>query len=177
MTKESAKTIYTIGHSTHSLEEFLAMLKASKIELLVDVRSFPGSRKFPHFKKEALAESLPQENIAYKHIKDLGGRRTPRPESKNAVWRNKSFRGYADYMETDAFKESLNTLKKLAKSKHVAIMCAEAVWWRCHRSMIADALKAEGWEVLHIMAENKQTEHPYTRPAKIVDGELVYKAD
>lgn len=112
--------------------------------------------------------------IAYCYIKDLGGRRKYHKDSKNTIWRNKSFRAYADYMETKSFDEGLKVLKSLAKEKRTAIMCAEAVWWRCHRSMIADALKAEGWSVRHIMGVDKAMEHPYTKPAKIKNGQVFY---
>lgn len=177
MSTSKQRTIYTIGHSTHSLEEFLNMLQSVGVEVVADVRSMPGSRKFPQYNQDALADSLRKHKIEYKYFEDLGGRRKTTPDSKNTVWRNESFRGYADYMETDAFKEGLKELEKVASSKKVAIMCAEAVWWRCHRSMIADILKAESWEVLHIMGENKTTEHPYTQPAKVTNGKLTYKED
>ena len=171
------KEIWTIGHSTHSLEEFVEMLKSFDIEEVVDVRSYPGSRKFPQFNKENLTESLPQNNIEYTHIKELGGRRKVDPESKHTVWRHPAFRGYADYMDTADFETGIEELVKLAESKRVAYMCSEAVWWRCHRSMISDYLKSKGWTVMHIMAIGKADEHPYTAPAEIVDGELVYPAE
>lgn len=168
------KEIWTIGHSTHPLEEFVEMLKSFDIEEVVDVRSYPGSRKFPQFNKENLTESLPQNNIEYTHIKDLGGRRKVDPESIHTVWRHPAFRGYADYMDTSDFETGIEELIKLAESKRVAYMCSEAVWWRCHRSMISDYLKSKGWIVMHIMAIGKADEHPYTAPAEIVDGELIY---
>lgn len=166
--------IWTIGHSTRSLEEFVQLLKSFAIELLVDVRHYPGSRKFPQYNKESMQESIPENGIEYMHIVELGGRRKVKPDSKNDAWRLDSFKGYADYMETPEFKEALDELKKLANEKRTAIMCAEAVWWSCHRSLISDALKVEGWEVMHIMGENKATEHPYTAPANVVDGKLNY---
>lgn len=168
------KTIWTIGHSTRDLDVFLALLHDFDIALLADVRSFPGSRKFPQYNKEELSESLPKNGIEYTHLKKLGGRRKVAPDSHNTIWHNESFRGYADYMETDDFAEGLAELEKLASEKRTAMMCSEAVWWRCHRSMVSDALKVKGWKVLHIMDENKADEHPYTKPAKIVDGELEY---
>ena len=171
------KEIWTIGHSTHPLEEFVEMLNSFDIEEVVDVRSYPGSRKFPQFNKENLTESLPQNNIEYTHIKELGGRRKVDPESKHTVWRHPAFRGYADYMDTADFETGIEELVKLAESKRVAYMCSEAVWWRCHRSMISDYLKSKGWTVMHIMAIGKADEHPYTAPAEIVDGELVYPAE
>lgn len=175
MSQKETKKLWTIGHSTHPFEDFVAMLKSFQIEQLVDVRSFPGSRKFPQYNKEILQKTIPAQHIDYVHLEKLGGRRKVNPDSENTVWRNESFRGYADYMETEAFKEGLETLKKLAAEKRTAIMCSEAVWWRCHRSMVSDALKAEGWDVQHIMGVDKEQEHPYTQPARVVDGELTYK--
>ena len=167
--------IWTIGHSTHPLEEFVEWLKAHQIEAIVDIRRYPGSRKYPHFNKEALTESLPENDIFYYHFENLGGRRKAKPDSVNQVWRHPSFRGYADYMETPEFSSILEKLKAIATEKRTAIMCSEAVWWSCHRSMVADQLKADGWEVLHIMGTDKTTEHPYTKPAKIESGKLVYR--
>ncbi|SHG41040.1 Protein of unknown function, DUF488 [Salegentibacter echinorum] len=177
MESKNNKIIWTIGHSTRSLDEFLNLLSSVGITQLVDVRSFPGSRKFPQFNKDNLATSLPKHDIKYIHLKSLGGRRKAKPESQNKVWRHPSFRGYADYMETSAFKEALEDLKNLARQNNTAIMCAEAVWWRCHRSMVSDVLKAEGWKVMHIMGENNVQEHPYTKPAKIISGELYYQEE
>ena len=171
------KIIYTIGHSTHTLEEFSAMLKSFNIELLADIRSFPGSRKFPHFNKENLPASLAENNIEYIHLKNLGGRRKVNPESCNTGWRVAAFRGYADYMETESFKKAIHELEQIASTKRVAYMCAEAVWWRCHRSLVSDYLKHNGWTVLHIMGVNKSTEHPYTAPAKIMNGKLNYSKE
>lgn len=168
------KIIWTIGHSTRNFEEFIKLLKSFKIEILVDVRHYPGSRKFPQYNKDNLKDSLPQDGIEYIHLVDLGGRRKPVPNSKNDAWRNDSFKGYADYMETEQFQKSLNILMKLAFTKRTAIMCSEAVWWRCHRSLVADILKVKNWKVMHILAENKATEHPFTQPATVVDGKLDY---
>lgn len=168
------KTIWTIGHSTHTLEELVLMLNSFEIKLVADIRSFPGSRKFPQFNKENLEVSLPENGIQYIHIKKLGGRRKVNPDSKNTSWRHLAFRAYADYMETADFKEGIAELEKIAWKQRTAYMCSEAVWWRCHRSMVSDYLKAKGWKVMHIMAVGKEEEHPYTSPAKIVDGELSY---
>lgn len=168
------KTLWTIGHSTREFDRFLELLQSNGIETLADVRHYPGSRKFPQYNKDQLENSLPKKNIEYIHLVDLGGRRKVQPNSKNDAWRNASFQGYADYMETVPFKNALEKLKEIASEKRTAIMCSEAVWWRCHRSMIADILKAEGWTVLHIMAENNVPEHPFTSPAKVVDGKLDY---
>ena len=171
------KIIYTIGHSTHTLEEFVAMLKSFNIELLADIRSFPGSRKFPHFNKENLPPSLAENNIEYIHLRNLGGRRKVNPDSCNTGWRVAAFRGYADYMETENFEKAIKELEQIASEKRVAYMCAEAVWWRCHRSLVSDYLKHNGWTVLHIMGVNKSTEHPYTAPAKIMNGKLNYSKE
>lgn len=171
------ETVWTIGHSTHPFDEFLSMLHSFNIEMIADIRSYPGSRKFPQFNKEVLEVSLPKEKIQYVHLKKLGGRRKVNPESKNTSWRHPAFRGYADYMETKAFQEGLEELKKIASQKRTAYMCSEAVWWRCHRSMVSDALKAQGWKVMHIMGIDKEQEHPYTSPAKIKGNRLSYQEE
>jgi uncharacterized protein (DUF488 family) len=168
------KTIWTIGHSTHTLEELVAMLNSFEIKLLADIRSFPGSRKFPQFNKENLEVSLPENGIEYVHLKKLGGRRKVNPASKNISWRHLAFRAYADYMETSDFKEGIEELEKIAQQQRTAYMCSEAVWWRCHRSMVSDYLKSKGWKVMHIMAIEKEEEHPYTSPTKIVNEQLSY---
>ena len=168
------KAIWTIGHSTRTSEEFIGMLKSFKIEQLIDVRRFPGSRKYPHFNKENLEVSIPENNIEYIHLENLGGRRKASQDSLNSVWNHPSFRGYADYMETSEFKKAFKILENLASKKRSAIMCSEAVWWRCHRSMISDQLKANDWKVMHIMGQNQEQEHPYTKPAKIENGQLTY---
>jgi uncharacterized protein (DUF488 family) len=141
---------------------------------LADIRSFPGSRKFPQFNKENLEVSLPENGIEYVHLKKLGGRRKVNPDSKNISWRHLAFRAYADYMETSDFKEGIEELEKIAQRQRTAYMCSEAVWWRCHRSMVSDYLKSKGWKVMHIMAIEKEEEHPYTSPAKIVNEQLSY---
>lgn len=169
------KTIWTIGHSTRPINEFILMLESLEIEVLVDIRSLPGSRKYPQFNKENLAISLPLHNIQYLHIEALGGRRKGNPQSKNTGWEHPAFRSYADYMETKEFKAGIKELENLAKQKHVAYMCAEALWWRCHRSMVSDYLKWKGWQVFHIMGKKKATAHTYTRPARIVDHKLSYE--
>ena len=167
-------TIYTIGHSTHPIEVFLAMLHSFGIKNLVDVRKLPGSRKFPQFDQDNLKKSLEDVGIAYIYEADLGGRRKVHKDSKNTSWRNTSFQAYADYMETDEFKKAVVKLEEIAIQAPTVFMCSEAVWWRCHRSMISDYLKVRGWNVQHIMGEGKSQEHPYTAPARIVDGEVVY---
>ena len=168
------KEIWTIGHSTRSFEEFVEILESFRIECLVDVRRFPGSRKFPSYNKESLQESLPKNGINYVHLEDLGGRRKASKESQNNAWRLLSFRGYADYMETESFQNAAEELQEIAKGSRVAYMCAEAVWWSCHRSLVSDYLKVRGWKVTHIMGSGKGMEHPYTKPAQVVDGKLFY---
>jgi uncharacterized protein (DUF488 family) len=167
--------LWTIGHSTRSLDEFIDALKSFQIQILADVRSFPGSRRYPHFNRENLKASLAKSEIQYIHFPELGGRRHAKPDSLNMAWQSKTFRGYADYMETDQFQEGLERLCEVAREQKTAIMCAEAVWWRCHRSLISDALKANGVEVRHIMAAGKAEAHPFTSAARIVDGKLSYR--
>ena len=168
-------TIWTVGHSTRSGEEFTQILKAHEIEVLVDVRTFPASRRYPQFNRDALRESLSERAIEYRHEPRLGGRRTPRPDSHNTAWRNAQFRGYADHMETEQFKNGVRELLELASRARVAVMCAEAVWWRCHRSLISDYLKAEGHEVIHILDAKKTEEHPFTSAARLINGKLSYR--
>lgn len=168
-------TIWTSGHSTRSGEEFIKILKAHDIQLLVDVRSFPGSRRYPQFNRENLSHSLAAAGINYKHEPRLGGRRTPSKESHNSAWRNASFRAYADHMETEDFRNGVKDLLELAREARTAVMCAESLWWRCHRSLIADYLKASEHTVVHIIDETKTEEHPFTSAARIVDGELSYR--
>lgn len=168
-------TIWTVGHSTRSIEEFNQILISHQIKTLVDVRTFPGSRRHPQFNKAELAGALETIGIQYKHQPKLGGRRKARPDSKNTAWNNESFRGYADHMETPEFQQGIEELLKLAQLQPTTVMCAEAVWWRCHRSMIADYLKAAGVKVLHILGEKKTEEHPYTPVARIVEGRLSYE--
>ena len=167
--------IWTIGHSRRTIDEFISLLQANQIRLLVDVRSLPGSKRYPQFNKEALADSLGKTGIRYEHFPELGGRRKAKPESKNTAWRNASFRGYADYMETEEFRKGVERLLDLAGGAGpTAIMCAEAVWWRCHRSLISDYLKARRIEVMHILDANKTQPHPYTSAARVVNGKLSY---
>ena len=172
--KNPIPTIWTIGHSTRSLKEFVTLLQDHNIKLLADIRYYPGSGRYPQFDKEGLERSMPENGIKYIHLMQLGGRRKANPNSLNGSWRHPAFRGYADYMETDEFKAAINRLEGLASAEPTVIMCSEAVWWSCHRSLVADYLKARGWKVLHIMAPDKVQEHPYTAPARIVDGELTY---
>ena len=170
--------IWTIGHSTRAIDDFISLLKENEITLLADVRAWPGSKRYPQFNKDALAESLNAHGIRYEHFPELGGKRKSKPDSRNTAWRNASFRGYADNMETEQFQKGIERLLDVAvKAGVIAIMCAEAVWWRCHRSLIADYLKARGVEVLHVLGANKVELHAYTSAARIVNGELTYAAD
>jgi uncharacterized protein (DUF488 family) len=170
--------IWTIGHSTRNSDVFISLLEENGIKLLADVRSLPGSKRYPQFNKETLAESLKERGIRYEHFPELGGRRKSRPDSRNTAWRNTSFRGYADYMETAEFRKGVERLLDLAREAgSAAIMCAEAVWWRCHRSLISDYLKVRGIEVMHILDANKIEPHPFTSAARIVNGKLSYSAE
>ena len=176
MSAEKELKIWTIGHSTRTLAEFLELLAVNRIETLADVRRYPGSRKYPHFNERELDDALVENGIEYVPLKQLGGRRRPRPDSPNTVWRNESFRGYADYMETAEFKEGIEQLLELARRKRTAVMCSEAVWWRCHRSLISDYLKAAGVTVEHIIGLKKNEIHPYTSAARVEGGKLFYAA-
>ncbi len=169
------RIIWTIGHSTRSLDEFTGLLKDFQIQCLVDIRSLPGSNRYPHFNKENLEKSLPAHHIRYVHLIHLGGRRKVFPGSKNTGWRLDAFRGYADYMETSQFTGAIKELESIALEQRTAYMCAESLWWRCHRSLVSDYLKLNGWQVLHIMGPKKTVEHTYTQPAKIVEGKLNYE--
>jgi uncharacterized protein (DUF488 family) len=169
------ETIWTVGHSTRSIAEFLSVLQAHAIEAVADVRSLPGSRRFPHFDSEPLSQTLAEAGIEYKWIPALGGRRRTRSDSPNTAWRSKAFRGYADYMETDGFHAGIAELLTLACDKRTAVMCAEAVWWRCHRSLISDYLKAGDIRVVHLFDAAKTQEHPYTPAAQVRNGRLSYR--
>lgn len=175
MNSDQAMTIWTVGHSTRSIEEFVQILISHEIRSLVDVRSFPGSRRYPQFNKPNLSGSLAAKEIAYFHLPELGGRRTPLKNSRNTAWRNASFRGYADYMDSSDFKNGIGELLTIARVNNAAIMCAEALWWRCHRSLIADYLKVMGVTVLHIMDATQVTSHPFTTAARVTDGQLSYE--
>lgn len=168
-------TIWTVGHSTRPIEEFIDILRHNQIEIVVDVRHFPGSRRFPHFNKIAVHDALVTAGILYEHLVELGGRRPVLPDSHNVAWRNASFRGYADYMETQPFRNGVDRLLEITRAGPTAIMCSKAVWWRCHRSMIADYLKTLGVHVFHILGANKVQEHPYTPAAQVVRGRLSYE--
>ena len=167
-------TVWTIGHSTRSWEGFLDLLRESRIEQLSDVRHFPSSRRVPWADRATLATALPAEGIRYELFVDLGGFRKPRPDSANLGWRNMGFRGYADYMDTDAFRTALDRLLTGSSNLLTAIMCSEAVPWRCNRTLLADALLARGARVIHILAAGKVQEHRLTPFARIHAGRLRY---
>lgn len=167
-------SIFTIGHSTRSIEEFTELLRIYNIKEIVDVRSIPRSRYNPQFNEDTLEQSLKQNNIKYMHLKKLGGLRHSKKDSTNLGWHNTSFRGFADYMATPEFSEGLEALTKIASARETAIMCAEAVPWRCHRSLIADALIKKGWLVQDIMSNTTVTKHRLTPFLKVNKGLLVY---
>jgi uncharacterized protein (DUF488 family) len=173
MTQQNG-TIFTIGHSTRSVEALIALLEAEGIVRLVDIRTIPRSRFNPQFNGDALAESLEVAGLGYAHRKSLGGLRHPLKDSPNGGWRNKSFRGYADYMQTSEFAAALAALVDEARAIPLAVMCAEAVPWRCHRSLVADALSVRGMPVVHIMGEGKTQPHKLTPFALVEDGHLTY---
>ena len=175
---QQAKSIWTIGHSTRTFQTFTDLLSMHDIRLLVDIRAFPGSRRHPHFNKENLMKALPEQGIQYTHMPGLGGRRKPSENSGNLAWRHPAFRAYADYMETSDFKREINILEDLAgQSIRAAYMCSEAPWWKCHRALVSDYLKTNGWIVWHIMEKGKLTEHPFTSPARPVQGQLFYGSE
>ena len=167
-------TVWTIGHSTRSTEEFLATLAAHEIEAVVDVRRFPGSRRLPHFGSEALEASLRSGGVSYAWIDALGGRRRADAESPNDAWNNNAFRGYADHTGTEEFADGLIELLMVASGLRTAIMCAELLWWRCHRRIIADVLVSIGYEVRHIRDASAAELHELAPPARLVDGVLTY---
>ncbi len=169
--------IYTIGHSARPLEELVALLRAHGVEQVVDIRTVPGSRRHPQFRRESLERSLPAYGIAYRHMPALGGLRKPRPGSVNRAWQNDSFRGYADYMQTTAFRDALEELIRSSAAPGApasAIMCAEAVWWRCHRQLVADALTARGVAVRHIASRTSAPLHTMTDFARVEGGSVTY---
>ena len=170
-------TVLTVGHSNRSLDAFLAILKAHGVECLADVRTIPRSRHNPQFNAEALEKSLPMAGIVYTRLPRLGGLRKPRKDSRNLAWRNDSFRGYADYMETAEFEKGIAELLALARDRRTAILCAEALYYRCHRSLISDALVCRGVETIHLMDHRKTSGHRLTPFVKIEDGRPTYPAE
>ncbi|MFP7721460.1 DUF488 domain-containing protein [Lysobacter sp. A3-1-A15] len=168
------RRLWTVGHSNRDWEAFLAILASARIDAVADVRRFAGSRRHPQFSGDTMALELPRSGIDYLPMPELGGRRPPASDSPNDAWRNASFRGYADYMATADFMQARAQLAQVAEGRRTAVMCAEALWWQCHRGLIADAFKADGWEVVHLLAAGRSDEHPYTGAARLVEGRLVY---
>jgi uncharacterized protein (DUF488 family) len=168
--------ISSVGHGARSLEEFLATLQAANVRTLADIRSQPGSRRHPQFGAEALRAALGEVGIAYEHLSSLGGRRETRPDSPHRALRVAAFRGYADHMSTDAFARGYERLASLARGSGAAFMCAETLWWRCHRRLVADRLTVDGWLVTHLLAPGKSEPHRLWDAARIDDGNLVYDA-
>jgi uncharacterized protein (DUF488 family) len=164
--------IYTIGLYTRQLDELIGLLREHGVKRLADIRRFPGSRRYPHFSRESLSSTLPQAGIDYVHVVELGGRRNPLPDSPNTAWRNGQFRGYADHMATPEFQNALDRL--LASEVPTAIMCAEAVPWRCHRNLVSDELTRRGHEVIHILGPGASQRHVMNPMARVVDDHLVY---
>ncbi len=172
-----ATTIWSIGHSTHTLDAFVALLERNGVEQVADIRSVPGSRRHPQFGTAALAATLPERGIAYAHLPLLGGWKRADAGSPNDGWRNRSFRAYADYAATPAFAEGLAQLRELATARPTAMMCSEALWWRCHRRLVADRLRVAGDRVRHIGSDGRSAEHELTRFAVVgEDGEITYPA-
>jgi uncharacterized protein (DUF488 family) len=174
MRREKSITVWTIGHSTRSIDDFITLLSQCSIHTLADVRMFPGSRRYPQFNKDELSKSLAQLKMDYIHFPELGGRRRAHADSPNTAWRNEAFRGYADHMMTMEFQNGIARLLQMAECNRTAIMCAEAVWWQCHRALIADFLKAKSMHVVHILDKGKTQDHPFTSAARIIDGRLCY---
>jgi uncharacterized protein (DUF488 family) len=170
----ASAVIFTVGHSTHALDAFLALLRGAGVEAVADVRRHPGSRRSPWFAREALAESLARHGIEYVHLERLGGRRAVVPGSPNGGWENAAFRAYADHMATPAFAAGVAELEALALARPTAVMCAEAPWWRCHRRLLADALVVRGWAVCHVGSDGGLTDHALTDFAVVERGTLTY---
>jgi uncharacterized protein (DUF488 family) len=166
--------IWSVGHSTRTFDEFLALLAAHEIKLLADIRTVPKSRRYPHFHTVALARSLPAHGVEYLRLPRLGGWRKPAPDSPNGAWRNQSFRGYADYAMGDEFAEGLAQLRKLGATKRTGMMCSEALWWRCHRRLVADHLVVSGDTVCHIDSAGRASEHELTPFAVIGARGITY---
>ena len=165
--------VWTIGHSTRTADEFVSLLRSQEIDRLADIRTIPQSRRHPHFGRDALSARLAGEGIQYRHFKDLGGLRKPRSDSANGAWKNQAFRGYADHMETPEFAAAVDELLAFGDGGRVAVMCAEAVWWRCHRMLLSDALVAGSIEVQHILAATSVQPHRVTPFAQIEDSRHV----
>ena len=168
------RSLFTVGHSNHRIEKFLEILRAHRVERIMDVRRFPASRKWPHFNAATLAQSLEEAGINYIGLPQLGGRRKPRADSPHTAWRAQAFRGYADFMDTPEFAAGLERVLTLAQEKRSALMCAEALPWRCHRSLIADALMARGWEVLEILSADQARPRRFPAFARIEGERVIY---
>ena len=170
----AARILWIVGHSTLPADAFVALLCAAGIGMVADVRRWPASRRHPQFHAATLADTLHAAGIGYAHPPDLGGRRAPRRDPTNTLWRTAGFRGYADYMDTPAYAQAEAGLVATAGQARTTVLCAEALWWQCHRGLIADSLKSQGWQVLHLRASGAPEPHPYTRAARIADGRLTY---
>jgi len=167
-------SIYSVGHGTRPIEEFLGVLQAADVKTLADIRSAPGSRRHPQFGQAALAASLGDAGIDYVHLRGLGGRRDAAPDSPNVALEVDAFRGYADHMSTDEFAADYVRLVATARERATAFMCAETLWWRCHRRLLSDRLTVDGWDVAHLLASGKSEPHRLWDVARVVDGRLVY---
>jgi len=174
---EASLVVLTVGHSTRTLEDFISLLREYGVQKVVDIRTIPRSRHNPHFNREELANSLKGSGIGYAHMSGLGGLRRSVPDSRNTGWRNLSFRGFADYMQKEAVKNSLQALIELAKTGRLALMCAEAVPWRCHRSLIADALSVREIRVEHILSSTSLQPHKITPWAKVNGTQITYSSE
>jgi uncharacterized protein (DUF488 family) len=170
-------TVWTIGHSTRTFDAFVAALRGFGVELVADVRRFPGSRRLPQFSRPTLAPALESAGIGYCWLPQLGGRRRAEPDSVNVGWRHPAFRGYADHAHSEEFANGLFELSMLAEAARTAVMCAELLWWQCHRRLIADVLTVQGLDVVHIMDERKSDAHRLVPPARLVRGMLRYDAE
>jgi uncharacterized protein (DUF488 family) len=166
--------VYTVGHSTHAFEQFVALVEGAGVSAIADVRRFPASRRNPQFDARALEEALPAHGITYAHLEALGGRREPVPGSPNRGWENAAFRGYADHMATPEFAAGVTGLESLAGALPTAVMCAEGDWHRCHRRLLADALVVRGWGVVHIAPDGEQSDHALTDFAVVERGTITY---
>jgi uncharacterized protein (DUF488 family) len=167
-------SIFSVGHGTRPIEEFLEVLRAAEVKTLADIRSAPGSRRHPQFGQAALAASLTETGIEYMHLRGLGGRRDAAPDSPNVALKVEAFRGYADHMSTEEFAADYARLVATARQGATAFMCAETLWWRCHRRLLSDRLTVDGWDVMHLMAPGKSEAHRLWDVARVVDGRLVY---
>ena len=174
MDAQCMRQVYTLGHSTRPWPEFLKLLKQQGIELVADVRVWPSSRKFPHFHKEQLQEALAQEGIAYEHFPGLGGYRKPKADSPNTGIENPGFRGYADHMQTEEFQRDLTRLIERIREKRTALLCAEALPWRCHRYLLSDLLVVKGFEVLHVLREDRVQKHKLNPMAQVEGDWVIY---